>query len=150
MYRSPPYTSASGRLPSQSAELVLDVPEVVMWWVPGGRYVHHQYLATIGGPVLREQLLLGVELLRRHRATKWLSDNRLTGPHPDADVEWINREWLPKAVAAGWTSWALVSPAMFDGKQNMRHFISAFSRFGVMVQVFAELDEARRWLVQQP
>jgi hypothetical protein len=91
----------------------------------------------------------GVELLKEHGATKWLSDNRAMEPHNKADGEWVNTNWLPRAIAAGWKFWALVVPDSTMARMNMSQFVEEFYNHGVRVMVFIDIDEAMHWLEVQ-
>ncbi|MGB1286967.1 MAG: hypothetical protein ACPG7F_10570 [Aggregatilineales bacterium] len=127
---------------------VIDNKHVVMYYYPDEKLVHHIYQPTIHGKFVREQLTQGIELLKEHNATKWLSDNHLFNDLPEEDNIWINENWLPSAVEAGWKYWALVVPTGFIGKMNMTQFVNNFSDMGVMVRVFTSPDDAMDWLKQ--
>ena len=110
------------------------------------RIVHHQFHSTLDSETLRAVLQNGIDMLKKHKAVKWLSDNRAIGPHSEEDTRWINEYWLPTAVAAGWKYWALVVPDDFMGRINMAEFINSFHERGVRIMVFTKLDEAQHWL----
>lgn len=109
--------------------------------------VHHVYKPNIGGDYLKEALNTGTELLRKHRATKWLSDNRAIEGHSEKETEWVNTEWLPKTINAGWKYWALVVPQNVMGQMNMNEFVQSFYDMGVRIMVFTDPNEAMDWLI---
>lgn len=80
---------------------------------------------------------------------KWLSDNRDIAAHSEADTQWINTDWLPRAVAAGWKYWALVVPHDMLARMNMSEFTESFFNMGVRCQVFTDVNEAQAWLERQ-
>ncbi len=110
------------------------------------KIIHHHFYPGLNSHFLRTGLDRGVELLERYKATKWLSDNREVEPHSLEDGEWINNDWLPRAVKAGWKYWGLVVPNGIAAKMNMDEFVNAFYEQGLWVAVFTNVDEAMQWL----
>ncbi len=110
-------------------------------------HVTHRFLVS---DVFRQALLRGLELMREHGATKWLSDERLNGAISNDDVEWGATVWRPRAVALGLKSWALVLPRSTFGSARARRIVEEERRWGLTCAVFEERAAARRWLDQQP
>ncbi|MBP7282797.1 MAG: hypothetical protein KBA66_14540 [Leptospiraceae bacterium] len=127
-------------------EIVLDNEYVTMWFHQDKKIVHHKYHQFLKGDYIRNQLNGGVDLLIKHKAKKWLSDNRNVGPHTADDTEWINTIWLPNAIKAGWKFWALVQPESVIAQMNLRTITKTFADMGVTVQVFSDPDIALKWL----
>src|SRR5688572_20233194 len=98
--------------------------------------VHHCFHKPLDGEHLRTVLNTGVELLQKHGAAKWLSDNRAIDPHSEEDGQWVNDNWLPRAIAAGWKYWALVVPDEIAARMNMVEFVNSFYDMGVRIMVF--------------
>ncbi|MEM6529023.1 MAG: hypothetical protein AAF653_12065, partial [Chloroflexota bacterium] len=120
---------------------------VVMYYHEDTRIVHHKYQPTIKGEFIREQLTMGVELLKEHGANKWLSDNSLFNNLPEEDNQWIINDWFPEALQAGWKYYALVVPEDDMGKMNMVQFTSTFTSMDIAARVFVDADRAMEWLV---
>lgn len=110
------------------------------------KIVHHTFHHALDSANLRLVLNTGVDLLKKHGATKWLSDNREIEAHSEEDTEWINSVWIRNAVEAGWKYWALVVPHDFLAQVNMVDFVNTFYEKGVRIMVFTALDEAMQWL----
>ena len=125
---------------------VLDNDHLTLYFHEEKMMVHHTYKPPIGGEYLKEGLNVGVDFLRQYGAKKWLSDNRAIEGHTEQETEWINTDWLPRAIAAGWEFWALVVPHDIAARMNMAEFVNSFYEMGVRVQVFVDLDEAMTWL----
>jgi hypothetical protein len=119
------------------ASLVFDVQDKI---------VHHTFHRDLDSAHLRLVLNTGIELFKKHGANKWLSDNRAIDPHSEEDSLWINNEWLPRVIEAGWKYWALVVPHDAKARMNMVEFVNSFYEQGVRVMVFTELDSALAWL----
>jgi hypothetical protein len=129
-----------------STTTVIDNDYLTLFYHADKKIVHHIYKPPIGGKYLKEGLNVGTELLREHGATKWLSDNRAFAATTDEETQWINTNWLPRAVDAGWKYWALVVPHGMKARMNMSEFTEAFYKEGVRVMVFTDPDEAMSWL----
>jgi hypothetical protein len=110
------------------------------------KIIHHHYFKGLNSEYLRAGLNRGNELLQEYGAAKWLSDNREVTAHSPEDTEWINTDWLPRAIAAGWKYWALVVPYDTIARMNMKEFVEAFYEMGVWVMVFEHVGDAMYWL----
>lgn len=110
------------------------------------RIVHHEFKKYIHGPHLREALTTGAELMEKHKATKWLSDDRKNGALPTPDADWAKTVWYPRVLKAGWKQWAVVLPEMVVGQMNMQKFIQDYSKDGIEARVFVRPDLAMAWL----
>jgi hypothetical protein len=133
----------SDRLTVHETELI------TVWCYPTKRIIHHQMHKPIYGHALHEALLKGIDAMRQHRGSKWLSDDRANGALPPEDLEWGDKIWFPMTVKAGWKFWALVQPEKVIGQMNMRRFVKLYGDRGVTVQVFSDPDEAMAWLEKQ-
>jgi hypothetical protein len=110
------------------------------------KIVHHTFHRDLDSAHLRLVLNTGIELFETHGANKWLSDNRAIDPHSEEDTLWINQEWLPRVIKAGWKYWALVVPHDAKARMNMVEFVGSFYDQGVRVMVFTDLAPAMEWL----
>lgn len=126
---------------------IFDNEYIRMQYDTDTKIIQYHYYPQLNSHFLRAGLDRGVDLLREYGASKWLSDNRETNAHSPEDTEWINTDWLPRAVQAGWRYWALVVPATAVAQMNMKEFVDAFYDQGVRVAIFTDVDEAREWLL---
>lgn len=113
---------------------------------PDKKIVHHCFHPNLDGENLRAVLNGGIELMKTHQAYKWLSDNRELKPHSEEDGRWVNEDWLPRVIAAGWKYWALVVPDDVKGRINMVEFVESFYEKGIRIMVFTDFDAAWDWL----
>jgi hypothetical protein len=125
---------------------IVDNDMIAVWVYPERRIIHHQMKSFCYGEKFYQALMKGAEALQQHRASKWLSDNRLNGALPAEDAEWTEKNWFPKVKAAGWKHWAVVQPEKIIGQINMSRFIKKYSQQGINARMFTDLDEAFRWL----
>ncbi|MBC8170053.1 MAG: hypothetical protein H7X77_00205 [Anaerolineae bacterium] len=110
------------------------------------KIVHHTFHESLDTEHMKLVLNTGIDLLKQHHAVKWLSDNRALNPHSEEDGTWVNNDWLPRVIAAGWKFWALVVPDDVRGRMNMAEFVDMFYAKGVRIMVFSKFDEAMHWL----
>lgn len=134
---------------SVSNQVVLNNSSATLFFDDESAIVSHSFRGFTHGASLRQILDGGVELLREKRASKWLSDDRGNGALPQADVQWCQTDWFPRAMAAGWKFWALVQPETVLGQMNMKRFTSMYAELGLTVKVFTEVEPAREWLLKQ-
>ena len=89
----------------------------------------------------------GVPALKDHSGSRWLAHCRRQKVLSPADQDRADREWLPKASAAGLRRFAVVLPesglAATNIKQKQRSISAQFA-----VGYFVTVEEAREWLVQ--
>lgn len=108
--------------------------------------IHHTFHKPIGGENFREVLSKGIETLKLHRATKWLSDDRNNSTISDEDTDWAINTWSTGAIAAGWKYWALVVPHDLMARFDYREHVDSYFKRGVRVMVFTDLTAAKEWL----
>lgn len=129
-----------------ASNIIIDNHHALLEFDPTTKIIHHKLHQSIDSHTLRRVLMSGVDLLKIHHATKWLSDNRDINAHSPEDTEWVNNHWLPAAVAAGWKYWALVVPDDFMARVNMSEFVDTFYAKGIRIMVFTDTDLAQQWL----
>ncbi len=120
-----------------------------LWYHPEKKIVHHQIHKFLAGPPFRELLLSGTELLKKHHATKWLSDDRSNSALKQDDLEWSETDWAPATAKAGWKFWAIVQPDKVLGQVAMQRLTEKYARLGVTAQVFGDPMSAMNWLDKQ-
>jgi hypothetical protein len=129
-----------------STSTVIDNEYATLRYHPGSKIVHHTFHQPTSGAAFREIVNTGVELLRVHKATKWLSDDRLNFALPEDDTAWGKINWFPQALEAGWKYWALVVPADIRARLNLKEFVEAFSLQGLRIMVFTTPEQGLAWL----
>jgi hypothetical protein len=92
--------------------------------------------------------LLDAELqaLKQHRGSRLLADCRRQRVLNPKDQERANREWLPRALAAGLKRFAIVVPESVVADMNLRDSLEKASAANLEVEYFATVEEAREWL----
>ncbi len=130
-------------------EIIFDNEFATMWYYPDQKIVAHHIKRFIYGEAFYKFLLTGTELMRKHKAQKWLSDDRDSPVLRNEDIDWGAKNWFPQTQAAGWKYWAMVKPVQAIGEMSMRRIIEMYTKAGVTAEVFSDFDEAFKWLESQ-
>jgi hypothetical protein len=129
---------------------IVENPFVTMWFHTETKIVHHQLHQFVYGKEFREFLMTGNDLLRKHQARKWLSDDRANTVLSAEDTEWGKVNWFPAAIAAGWKYWAIVRPKKVLAQMGMERLVAEYAEAGVTAKFTSDPDEAMTWLERQP
>lgn len=86
-----------------------------------------------------------VRALQEHGGSCLLADCRRQRVLNLADQERANREWVPKAIAAGLTRFAIVLPVSDVAAGHLRGKLERVPKT-LQVEYFGSVDEARGWL----
>jgi len=130
-------------------QVILDNEDATLWFHPETKVVHHFVKRYIHGQALHDVLEKGAEVMEKHHATKWLSDDRNNGALSPDDEKWGKEVWFPRALKAGWKHWAIVQPAKIVGQLNIKRFKETYAQAGVNAAMFSDPDEATIWLQTQ-
>jgi len=87
-----------------------------------------------------------IRALRDHYGTRLLADCRLQKVL-NADAEdWADREWLPRALAAGLKRFAIVLPLSDVAAKNVQDHLGHVPSSALEVGYFENVEKARAWL----
>lgn len=132
--------------PDLERQVVIDNEYVTLWYRPDGRIVHHRLHRFVVRRAFEEFLLAGVDLLLRHRAACWLSDDR-ANPVLAPDLQaWAREQWFPLARAAGWRHWAMLPPSSELGRWTTQRAVDEYAAAGIEFRAFADEAAALDWL----
>lgn len=127
-------------------QVIVETAGASLYFHPAHGIVHHQIHRPIAGDEFRGLLVRGLEVMRQHHATKWLSDDRKNAPMTRDDGLWTQDVWLPEALAAGWKRWAMVLPESPAARRVIQIFTDWGAPLGLAVQLFSDPDDALAWL----
>lgn len=125
---------------------VLDNASATLWYHADRKIIHHRMHKFVYGEDLRALLMAGTELVRKHGAAKWLSDDSCSPVVSRQDEEWANTVFVPAAIAAGWKYWAIVPPKKVLGQIGMERLSKELAAKGLEVRIFEDADQAMAWL----
>jgi hypothetical protein len=116
-------------------------------WDEAGATVLVEWEGWASGVEFMALLNAGLKALEDHGGSRWLADCRRQKVLNPADQDQADREWLPKALAAGLKRFAVVSPASGLATMNLQDRLRKVPNSAMRVAFFATVDEARAWLV---
>jgi hypothetical protein len=130
----------------EPVEVVLDNEWITIWYHPVTKIVHHQVHKALRGQTFRTAIGTGTDTLRKHGATKWLSDDRQHYVLPREDQEWSTNVWFPATQQAGWKYWAIVKPERAVADLYLRRLAAGWSAAGVVTELFTKAEAGFLWL----
>ena len=119
---------------------------VTLYYYPDAKIVYHVLHKFTYGEEFRRYLELGLELLQKHGARKWIADNRNHSALPTEDLEWSMNDWFFRAYKTGWRYWAMVMPDKIAGQLSMNRIMKRNIDMGMTIKVVESLEEALEWL----
>jgi len=128
---------------------IVDTPKVTLWFHPEEKIVHHCIHKFIYGDEFHDFLLKGTDLMKKHGAKKWLSNDQSNTVLRQEDMDWGAVNWFPQTIEAGWKWWAIVQPKAVVAQMNMDELVEQYSKAGLIAKFFSDEQEAWNWLVAQ-
>ena len=116
-------------------------------WEPEGQLVVTEWEGWSDSAEFTALLAAEIKALTTHRDSRLLADCRRQKVLSPADQE-KDRQWLPRAVAAGLKRFAIVLPASGLATTNIRDRLAPVASMTLEVAYFDGVDEARAWLAQ--
>ncbi len=123
----------------------VDQPWVLMRWDAVHRIVHSEWRAFANSAELRAALLKGIEAIKDHKATGYLTDTRKVKVVVPSDQEWIKKTWLPLAIEAGLRRIAVVTAPSGLGKATVEDMVGLTDDQGLQSRTFDALAAGRSW-----
>lgn len=87
-----------------------------------------------------------VTALTENRCTRMFADCRRQRALTEADQERAEREWTPRAIAAGLEKFAVVLPVSDVAAANLKQRLA--SATPIRIRYFASPEEAKEWLAR--
>lgn len=126
--------------------LYFDKPWMAIRFDRSLQAIHMEWKRYAEGEEFRSGFNVGLELLKQMRVSRWLGDCRLLGPMTQADQQWINQDWHPRAAAAGMRWVALVLPKAAVARLGLTYIIKRVEQSELVINNFTDLESARAWL----
>ena len=89
-----------------------------------------------------------VRALTEHRGSRLLADCRRQKVLRPEDQDRADKEWLPRAIAAGLKRFAIVLPTSVLAAMNVQGRLSKVPSSTLDIAYFEGVDEARTWLTR--
>ena len=132
--------------PVPAGDMYLSTPYVCIHWASGGPWVVAEWKSWANSAEYRAAHEGILSAIRDHRAPRLLIDARNARVISEADQQWLNTSWIPRAVAAGrrWT--AIVMPTSALVKTIVENIDKEPARSPGVAKYFGTVDEAKAWL----
>lgn len=91
-----------------------------------------------------------IACLREHRASRLLGNGRNLKVVKQADQDWMSRDWMPRALAAGLRRMALVIPKSALARTNLEQMVGRAADTKLEVAYVETVEQARTWLNLSP
>ena len=117
-------------------------------WDAAHRTVHVEWAGSADSAQFLQLLDAEVDALHEHHGSLILADCRRQGVLDPAAQDLADRDWLPRALAAGLRRFAVVLPASRVAAINLEDRLSRLPAEKLEICYFSTVDEARAWLAQ--
>jgi hypothetical protein len=87
-----------------------------------------------------------LELVISKRKKGWVVDLRNIGIISQADQEWYDKDFLPRAANAGIKRIGATIPESAFARLSAAKYIAETKEAGIWVRYFADIEEAREWV----
>jgi len=114
-------------------------------WEPDGELVFVEWEGWSDSEEFAALLAAELRALTKHRGSRLLADCRLQKVLSPADQD-KDREWLPRAAAAGLKRFAIVLPTSGLATMNLRERLGSAPAATLEIAFFDGVDEAKAWL----
>jgi hypothetical protein len=114
-------------------------------WEPEGELVLVEWEGWSDSEEFAALLDAEIQALTRHRGSRLLADCRHQKVLSPADQD-KDRQWLPRAVAAGLKRFAIVLPTSGLATMNIKDRLAMVPQTTLEIAYFDGVDEAKAWL----
>ena len=117
-------------------------------WDPTARLVLVEWEGWADSAEFAALLDAEVRALSEHRASRLLADCKRQKVLRPEDQERADKEWLPRALAAGLKRFAIVLPTSVLAAMNLQDRLGRVPSTTIDIAYFDGVDEARAWLTR--
>jgi hypothetical protein len=122
----------------------------VVSWDPTSEAVHLEWQGWANPTEYAAANDAVLRALKEHHASRALGDCRNMKAIQQSDQEWMDRNWFPRALAAGLKRAALVIAKSGLAQMNLEDILRRVPGTKLDVAYFATVEEAREWLTRPP
>ncbi len=128
-------------------DVYFDAPGVAsVRWDQDGQLVLVEWQGWANAAEFAELLEAEIVALKKHHCTRILADCRRQKVLNPKDQDRANREWVPRALAAGLKCFAVVVPSSVLADVNLKASLDRVPPTALQVAYFNTPEEARDWL----
>jgi hypothetical protein len=120
--------------------------QITVFYYQEEKIIHHECHKPFSGQPFRDAIQVATEILKKNKATKWLSDDRFNPKLTIEDQKWAAEVWQTEIIKVGWKYWGLVLPKEAIGQMRMTIMADEYKKLGVTVKTFDDPQKALEWL----
>jgi hypothetical protein len=128
----------------------VDEPYLSIRWDGINNHVHAEWRAFANSAEFRSGLTRGIQAIRDHHATAYVSDSRKVKVIVHDDQVWIKDKWLPLALAAGLKRISFVIAETGLGRLTVQDVANLCAAHGLHSQTFPTMEAARKFVAEPP
>jgi hypothetical protein len=134
-------------VPADTENVYFDVPGVAMvGWEAATETVLVEWAGWADATEFTALLDAEIRALREHQGTRLLVDCRLQQVLTPTALDWADREWMPRALAAGLKRMAVLLPETPAAAADLKGRLGRVPKEALQVMYFDEVEPARDWL----
>lgn len=127
--------------------IYFDSPYGTIHWDDEVRCVHLEWKGFAHGEMIQRVLNSALDLFRTKHTDRWIADTRKMRVLSPEDSQWVNEDWIPRAIQAGVRRIAVAVPESVLAQMSLRRLKGKGEGDNVEMAYFATLEEAKEWLV---
>jgi hypothetical protein len=128
----------------------VDEPYLSIRWDGINNHVHAEWRAFANSAEFRAGLTRGIQAIRDHHATAYISDSRKVKVIVHDDQLWIKEKWLPLALEAGLKRISFVIAETGLGRLTVQDVANLCADHGLHSRTFPTMEAARKFVSEVP
>jgi hypothetical protein len=134
---------------SADSNVYFHIPGIAsVTWDEEGQLVMVEWEGWADSAEFADLLDAEVRALLNHRGSRLLADCRQQKVLSPVEQDRADREWLPKALAAGLKRFAIVLPTSVLAAMNLQDRLRKIPGGTLDIAYFADVSEARAWITR--
>lgn len=129
---------------------VMTNPNFSVTFNSASRCVEFTWNNFVKGEAFHEGCNAMIAALKKHSTSKLICDSRRYTVVDPADQLWSIQDWLPRAITAGLTTFAVVMPESVVGKLSVQNVINdkkhTPKELSLTREMFNTMEDARTWI----
>ena len=149
-------SAATKRILDEPVDVYFENEFVTLYWNPRLRAVGTWFRPAPlgegwrGTETIKLALEKGLDLIREHKATRWIADTRDMPVMPPEAQAWCTEDWWPRALEAGFRWLAILLPNSIIAKLAIDEAIAASVEHQESEsRYFGSADAAKAWLLSK-
>ncbi|MFC7139186.1 hypothetical protein ACFQMA_04955 [Halosimplex aquaticum] len=132
-----------------SAETIEDTKNYTIEWDDDIGAVVFTWDEYVSGQTFRDACEALLDAIKRKNASKSLTDTRGVNAHDAEDQEWLQNDWMPRALDVGLEYSAVVHPDSVISEMDVENMMDGVEPSGAKPLLTSDMNEAREWIADK-